>query len=176
MHKTTTSSRRHDDKRVFSEGTKKKKVIGSSVVRDRLIFGRRSRPKMACLGRIIRSLAFNVIRQTASKATLVPKSICAGFGTLGMVLEEATSTRDSILPTQLGRAYRMASIKSEREATCYDCQPSTFNLTWLCHIPLPSQRSTRLGRPLTTRPIGRNVKSLTRITKIKHKPEMLEAR
>ena len=75
------------------------------------MFGRRSGPKIACLRRIIGSLASNPIRQTASKAPLVPWR---------MVLEEATSAPDSILRTQLRRAYGIASIGLESEAAYYD--------------------------------------------------------
>ena len=152
----------------YSELEKKKVIEGS----DGLIFRRRSGLKVACL-EIIRSLAFNVIRQRASKPPLVSKNICVKFASSGIVLEEATSARDSILLTQLRRAHGMAS---ESEAAYSDCQPSTFSLISLCHIPLASQRSTRPGRPITTPPTGRNVNPLTRITKIKHQPEMLEVR
>ena len=115
--------------RVYHSELQKKKVIESSVVRDGLIFLRRSRLKIACL-EIIRSLAFNVIRQRASKPPLVPKTICEEFGSSGIVLEEATSACDRILLTQLRSAHGMAP---ESEAAYYDCQPSTLNLISLCH-------------------------------------------
>ena len=72
---------------------KKKRVIEYSVVRDRVIFDRISVPKMVCLGGTINSLAFNVMRQRVSNALFVLKNIRAPFGTRGMVLKEAASTR-----------------------------------------------------------------------------------
>ena len=98
-------------------GKKKKGSVGRMFSR---------RPKLAWLGRIIRSLAFCVIRQRASKPPLVPKNLCADCSSSGMVLQEATSAHDGIFPAQLRRAYRMASIGSESEATYYDCLSTKY--------------------------------------------------
>ena len=76
-------------------GAKKKKRAVLCVIAGYL--GKRLGPKLAWLGRIIGSLAFNVMRQGTSKAALVSKSICAPFGSSGMVLEEAKSARHRVL-------------------------------------------------------------------------------
>jgi hypothetical protein len=97
---------------------KKKKVIEStgSAVRDRAILGKTSAPKM---GVLIRSLAFDVIRQKVPKAPLVCKNICA--------LAEATSACDGIW--QLRRAHE---IGPESDEAYYDCQPKTLFISNVC--------------------------------------------
>src|SRR6266702_1454535 len=92
-----------------------------------------------------------------------------------MVLEETTSAQDSILRTQLRRAYGIDSMP-ESEAAYYDCQPSALNLISVCSVPLASSRSTRRACPMTTQPTGRYVTRLTRTTKIKHEHGKLEVR
>ena len=71
---------------------------------------------MAGLERVITSLAFNVVRQRASKALLVLKIICSPLGSLGVVLEGVTSARDSSLRTKPKRAYDIASSGPESGA------------------------------------------------------------
>lgn len=101
----------------------------SSVVRDRRIIGKRLGPKLARLGRIIRSLAFNVMRRRASKAPSVSKNICAPSDSSGMVLEEAKSARHSVLRTEQRRSYNFASLRPDSEAAYYDCQPGALNFS-----------------------------------------------
>ena len=62
--------------------------------------GRRPGPKSAWPGRMIIFLAFDVIRQRASKPPFVAKNTCVEFGSSGIVLEEAKLARDTILLTQ----------------------------------------------------------------------------
>lgn len=87
----------HSLRRVHSQQSlalKKKRAVLSVIAG---YSGKRLGPKLAWLGRIIRSLAFNVMRQRASEAPLVSKNICALFGSSDMVLEEAKSARHRVL-------------------------------------------------------------------------------